>query len=143
MLRQTHDNELIFNILQRVVAAICVYATCSAFLKASLLLLYLRVFSVERRVRRLLACALAVIPVYYAVGIVLLAAVVGPATRRPPLEYALRYGGRQDCIALSMSVFSALSDVFLLAIPLRAVWRLHMPARKKFAVIALLATGLA
>jgi hypothetical protein len=41
-----------------------------------------------------------------------------------------------------MSTFNIASNVFLFALPVRLVWRLQMPARRKLAVSALFLVGL-
>jgi hypothetical protein len=45
-------------------------------------------------------------------------------------------------IIVSTSFFNIASDVFILLLPLRTVWKLQIPTKKKIAISLLFGTGL-
>jgi hypothetical protein len=49
--------------------------------------------------------------------------------------------GRDLNLGYVISAFNVLSDIYLLAIPIPVVWKLQLPLRRKFGVIAIFMTG--
>ena len=49
---------------------------------------------------------------------------------------------QDDIAVLFACLFNIASDVAILALPARSVWRLQIPRRKKFGIVSLFAIGL-
>ena len=45
-------------------------------------------------------------------------------------------------LALAQGVFGTLSDIYLLVVPIRSVFQLHLPTRRKLGVSAIFMTGI-
>jgi hypothetical protein len=129
-------------LLQKVFASWSLYGISCIFVKLSLLLLYLRLFDVDRPTRTTLLSGIVVVTVFYAASV---AALLGPAVpwlrRGDLLDFFHHVGPHDDRVLMAMSIFGVVSDAFLLLLPLRLVWRLHMPLRKKIGVSVLFLTG--
>jgi hypothetical protein len=130
-------------LLQKMFASWSLYGISCVFVKLSLLLLYLRLFDVDRPTRSLLLGGIVCVTVFYMASVAALLAPTVPWLRRGNLlDFYNHVGRHDDRILMAMSVFGAVSDAFLLLVPLRLVWRLHMPLRKKIGVSVLFLTGM-
>ncbi len=122
------------------------------FVRLSLLALYHRLFStVSRSTRRLIAAGSVLVVIFYPImGFVMLGLC---APRRGDkgshggggliaAQFARRCTRPDAARYYAMSSFNIASDVFLFALPVRLVWRLQLPARRKLAVSALFLVGL-
>lgn len=115
------------------------------FIKASIILLYVRVFSTTNKAFRLCIYFASFLTVALAVTFI----VVILAACQPMEFFWTRYDGRSEgtCIDLgsffvAFSIFNVSLDVFLLVLPIRQVLKLHMSARKKIIVCALMLLGI-
>ncbi len=132
---------------------------CTTFLKVSLLLLYVRLFKVSRSTRCLAYGGLAVVTLFYTSWLAAnLAFCVPRAGGSPGAAWAGDSFGRgrspsavvqlvrcsrdREALLWTQAIFSVISDAYVLAVPLRPVWRLQMPQRRKVAVSALFLAGL-
>ncbi len=116
------------------------------FVRLSLLALYHRLFSdASRSTRRLIAAGSVLVTLFYPTMAFVMLGLCAPRhgdgglnaaqfTRRCTRSDASRY--------YIMSSFNIASDVFLFVLPVRLVWRLQMPARRKLAVSTLFLVGL-
>ncbi len=113
--------------------------------KISILLLYLRLFGAgSATTRRLIYGGGAAVTLFYTAFVALQLALCLPrrgesagssgTTRRCHGSWKPRY--------FAFSAFSIASDVYIVALPVRVVWRLHMDRRRKIAVTALFVMGL-
>jgi hypothetical protein len=129
------------------------YMLASTLLKLSLLLLYQRIFNVDRRTRYAIRASMVLVPLYYGTAMVLLLSICMPRNVRN----GSASGGRsresykaahQRCVRrqvglnIASSVFNAASDLLLLLLPLPLVWGLQLPLRRKVGVTLLFITGL-
>jgi hypothetical protein len=114
-------------------------------IKLSIILLYIRVFSTAQSLFR--RCTYAALFFTVALGATFIVVIIAACQ---PLQYFwTRYDGRSEgtCIDLgtffaAFSVFNVSLDVFLLALPIPMVLKLHMSARKKLIVCALMLLGI-
>jgi hypothetical protein len=127
-------------------AQIVLYPISALVVRLSLFALYYRVFGdASRSTRHLCVGGSIVVALFYPnMGFLMLGLclprqgdsgyVAALASRRCTRPNASRF--------YVMSSFSIASDVFLFALPVRIVWRLQMPTRRKLAVSALFVVGL-
>lgn len=114
-------------------------------IKLSIILLYIRVFSTSQTLFR--RCIYTALFFTAALSITFIVTILAACQ---PLQYFwTRYDGSSEgtCIDLgsffaAFSVFNVSLDVFLLALPIPMVLRLHMSARKKLIVCALMMLGI-
>jgi hypothetical protein len=122
-------------------------------LKLSLLLLYQRIFNIDRHTRYAICAATALVTLYYGTAAVLLLSLCMPRRvrdgsggrngRESYLAAQQRCGQHQMRLIAASSAFRAASDVLLLLLlPLPLVWQLHLPLRRKVGLTALFITGL-
>lgn len=113
------------------------------FAKASLFLLYYRVFALKRLMRLMIICGVVFAFVVYVVVMVpligtLCAPHIGHKWNFEVLlscRRALTYGVVQAVANLSL-------DLFILALPIPAIVQLRLPMNKKIGVLAIFMTGL-
>lgn len=122
-----------------------VYNMAAMTIKLSLILLYIRVFSTAETVFR--RCAYTAL--FFALALAATFTVVIIASCRPLNYFWTRYDGSSEgtCIDLgsfffAFSILNVSLDVFLLALPIPMVLKLHMSLRKKLIVCALLLLGI-
>lgn len=114
-------------------------------IKLSIILLYIRVFSTAQLgFRRCIYAAL-----FFTLALAATFIIVITAACRPLQYFWTRYDGFSEgtCIDLgsffaAFSVLNVSLDLFLLALPIPMVLKLHMSARKKMIVCALMMLGI-
>jgi hypothetical protein len=47
-----------------------------------------------------------------------------------------------NALVLASAMFNIISDIVILLLPVKSIWQLRISTKKKFAIIALFATGL-
>lgn len=111
-------------------------------LKISLLALYLRLFkSIKKVTIAIYICAGITILFYLATMIAEL--VIGIPRRSEGWEVAqIRYGPFGLNVSVARGFFGFVSDFVILFIPLTQIIRLHLPLRKKIALLCIFLTGL-
>ena len=118
------------------------YAVAILFTKASILLLYLRLFSPSRTVRYVIYFNLSANVVVYVTGFFVEAFLCTPreAIWNPWIEdYKCL---NENAVHMASALLNVLSDFAILVLPISSVWSLQMPKEKKLGVIAVFATGL-
>ncbi len=120
---------------------------CSTCARLALLLLYLRVFAPvhKRGTRYVLFGGMAVTVVFNTVYAALLLALVMQRRGEDPLVAASRTAASvlpAGALYMAQAVFSAASDAYVLAVPVRCVWTLHVPRRKQLRLTAVFMTGM-
>lgn len=131
--------------MQYLFALGIVYTLAAMSIKTSIILLYIRVFSTTNKVFRVCIYIASVLTVCLAVTFI----VVILAACQPMQFFWTRYDGTSEgtCINLgsffvAFSIFNVSLDVFLLVLPIPQVLKLHMSARKKVIVCALMMLGI-
>ena len=112
--------------------------------KLSILLLYLQIFFVNKRTRVMVYIALTINTLHC------LATVIGYGilcVPKPGVPWEVADATHKcmvvaDMLAVILGAISIFSDVFIICIPIPAIWNLHLPTRKKLGVSAIFITGL-
>ncbi|KAI1447315.1 hypothetical protein F5Y02DRAFT_424493 [Annulohypoxylon stygium] len=123
---QTYSREQLSTYYQLYLALIVVYVVSISLSKASVLLLYKRMFSVDRRIHMWIKIMLVLILAYF------LASAVGLIFTTNPVEAQWKYWLPHTTIHtkefyLVMGIANPLFDVVILCIPQFIVWKLHKP----------------
>lgn len=110
------------------------------FVKLSILLLYLRIFGIDKTFRNIIFALTAIQAVFYlgstgiAIGL-LYACDVEHARARS-------FCTQNYKVLMAQSVFGVVTDFLTLGIPIARVWRLQLSAHRKMGVIGVFMTGL-
>ncbi len=109
-------------------------------LKTSILLLYMRIFTTSRTLRYTSWVIILITFLFYSIGFFM--AIFSCRPRRK-IWYPMTEG---TCIEwapgqLVNSVINIVTDVLILVLPMREVWRLQMPRKQKVGLIAIFAVG--
>lgn len=131
--------------MQYLFALGIIYSLAAMAIKLSIILLYKRVFSMTSTgFRRCIYAAF-----FFTVALSVTFIVVILAACRPLQFFWTQYDGKSEgsCINISsffvaFSIFNVSLDVFLLVLPIPMVLKLHMSARKKLIVCALMMLGI-
>lgn len=119
------------------------YGPVVFFAKASLFLLYLRLFSPDRWTRNLIYFGLVTTFVMYLATTVAFGVLCLPRPRESWLEALL---SPRCTKSLSMTyvqgVFNVVSDFYVLILPIPVTLKLQLPLQKKIGVCAIFMTGL-
>ena len=121
------------------------YLPTICFVKISLFLLYFRLFSPNRLTKYLIYAGIAITGLYYLSRMTVGAVLCSPS---PGSGEHWQIAITSDkCInfysrSYDIPAMNILTDLYLIGIPVRTVWGLHLPVRKKIGVVAVFATGL-
>lgn len=112
------------------------------FTKASLLILYLRLFSVKPRTRCALYCAIAFTFCLYWINVPIIAYYCTPR----PQSFGV-FTGQQKCgdtiiLGPIQGGVNVALDIFILATPIPVIAKLRISRRRKFGVLAVFMTGI-
>lgn len=116
------------------------------FVKVTLLTLYFRLFSPNPKARIAIWLGIVLISVFYIITVIL--DLVQCIPRKGDEGRWLGEKARTRCgqpslnISTAQGVVSAVSDVYILIIPLRLVWSLHVTTKRKIGVSVIFLTGL-
>lgn len=114
--------------------------------KVSVLLLYLRIFRVLNWLRVVAVVSIAVIALWHLALSVSFAAMCAPGTGGAQLDFLAAFIS-QKCadtrvLVVLQGVGNVVTDVWLILVPLPAVWTLQMPFRRKLAVSSMFMVGI-
>jgi hypothetical protein len=112
------------------------------FAKASILMLYLRVFQVQKTMRFLIYFGLTFMFVLYWVCIPLFTIYCAP---RPGQKWGLAVlekCGTTGILALILGVFGVVTDIYIFVLPLSTIFHLNLPYKKKVRLAAIFMTGI-
>lgn len=123
------------------------YAASAFFVKLSLFLLYLRLFKPNKVTRRLIYLGILICGIFYSASIVSNCVLCIPRPGEGSDTFAWFMRGRKcsapsQHLAVVQAVFSTLSDLYLVIIPIRSVFQLHLPTQKKLGVSAIFMVGI-
>lgn len=127
-------------LLQWNVILYVLYLAAIGIVKISILLLYLRLFSISRATRySVYACMLFV-------GGYIVAGELSLLFGCQPVKKIFNIFVPGKCIdvyrhTLAQAILNIISDAMLVAIPAPAAWALQLPKRQKIAIIAIFGTG--
>ena len=120
------------------------YGPTMFFIKASILVLYLRIFSPLWRVRLLIYLGIAIILLTNAIISILFAALLASRNGQP---YIVQYNAPQfvenaENLTLASAIINFISDLYLLWLPMPLVWNLQLTRKRKLGIIAIFLTGI-
>ena len=118
------------------------YAPVMFLIKLTLFLLYLHIFSRLRWLRFLIWAGIICTALFYGSMAIIFSIICTPAKGQSYLEAFLSTQcGKASDISLAAGFFNMLSDIYLLVIPIPAVWSLQLERRRKLGVLIIFATG--
>ncbi len=140
----TITTDAVLFLFQKMLVNVLVINLAAIFVKLTLFYLYLRLFKPNRLTRYLVQGGIITVVLFY---LAVNAAYVGLFVPRPGDGGLLSRASqarllKHHDVAIAQGVFSAVSDFYMLAIPLQLVWQLHMSTSKKIGVSAVFMTGL-
>ena len=111
--------------------------------KLSLFLLYYRLFARHQWIRYMVYLGIGSALAMYTAGMIVYGYLCLPRRGQSWIEAGLssRCHGQFIMIGYVRGPFNVLSDIFLLLLPLPAVWQLHLPLRKKLGISGIFLTG--
>lgn len=132
---------------QSTIATFNLYAASAFCVKLSLFLLYLRLFKPNKVTRWLIYGGSVACAIFYSASIISSCALCMPKPgqpddnaawilRAPECGLALRH------LAIVQAVFSTISDMYLLVIPIRSIFQLKLPVERKIGVSAIFMIGI-
>ena len=123
-----------------------VYGPCIWFVKLSLFVLYVNVFGPLRWLRILAYAGAIITGLFYFSVMIIYSVLCTPMSGHSSLAYLLALRSHRCAVTrpliTTLGVVSLLSDLYLILLPLPAVWQLHLPIRRKLAVSSMFFTGL-
>ena len=133
--------------MQKNLAVINLYAVVAFFVKLSLFLLYLRLFKPNRCTRWLVCGGIITCGLFYSASIVGNCVIVMPKPGQLDDEMAWllrasQSGHRLLVISIIQSVFSTLSDIYLLIVPVQMIFQLHFSLGRKIGVSSVFMMGI-
>ncbi|KAI0902737.1 hypothetical protein F4823DRAFT_406970 [Ustulina deusta] len=134
-------SQLVLALLVEILAP---QALC--FVKVSVLILYLRIFSVIRWIRITSIIAIILVVGFHLSVSICFAVMCSPSTGDSQLDFLAAFisesCNKTRVLVVIQGVGSVVSDLFLLILPLPAVWKLNMPIKRKLAVSSMFLVGI-
>ncbi|KXX74197.1 Inducible T-cell costimulator, partial [Madurella mycetomatis] len=121
------------------------YVVSAMWVKVTLLVLYLRIFRPSLRANIMIWLGIGICVLFYVICVVTALVNCLPINKSLPINDptgSSACGQPQLNLALTQSVFSVITDFYVLTIPMSLVLGLHLPFGRKIGVSALFLTGL-
>lgn len=123
------------------------YILAALSIKLSLFIFYHRLFKIDEIVRWLIYGGITACGVFYSVCFVVILSIMIPSPNQPNTNtsWTLHYSRNSDHnenVWLAVGIFGIISDIYLLMIPIRSVYQLQLPIKRKLGVIAIFLVGL-
>lgn len=118
-----------------------VYAFTICFAKLSILLLYLRIFKLERGMRLAVYAGIGFITIYYtaiigvAIGSIVKCNGLGQMSSRFCKNYA-------KPVVVMNAVINVVTDLYVLALPIPSVLKLQLNPKRRFGLLLVFASGI-
>jgi hypothetical protein len=126
--------------MAKQLASAILYCLSVLFIKTSILLLYLNVFSAKKMAKYFIYFGIFMVVGFYLATMVSLSIFCAPKPGTSTGYYMC--DPREVKVILVQSGFNIATDVYLLAIAIPIIFSLHMPLRHKFGVAVVILTGL-
>ena len=111
--------------------------------KLSLLLLYLKIFHVNNRLRYCIYFSMGFLTLFYCGTFIAYAVLSIPKRGQSQLAAILSVDTAKDIpLGITQGAVGVFSDFFIFCLPIPVVWKLQLPPRRKFGVLAIFTTGL-
>lgn len=126
------------------------YSITAVFVKTTLLVFYLRVFRRNYTANILAWAGIVVIVLFYLISIIVLLVNCVPMDQQVPGKDPTKWADKENnrCgqpnldLSAAQGVFSAVTDLYVLAVPIHSVLALQLQTKKKIGVLAVFLTGL-
>lgn len=127
------------------------YAVSSMFTKCTLLAFYLRMFQPNKTARIMAWAGIIVIVIFYVVSLIFLLVQCVPVDQElpglDPMKWEERAsnnrcGRRSIDVSAAQGIFGAVTDLYVLAIPISSVLALRLQKKRKIGVLGIFLTGL-
>lgn len=137
--------------LERTLASIVLFSLSSIFVRTALLALYLRVFAPNNTARIMIWAGIVTIVVFYTISIILNIRFCVPISMTTPVPDKDAWAKKlkaSTCsqpvynLNASVGLFGALSDLYILIIPVSMVSKLRIPRNRKIGILTIFLTGL-
>ena len=111
--------------------------------KLSLFLLYYRLFARHQWIRHLVYLGIAAAAAMYIAGMIVYGYLCLPRHGQTWIQAGLSSRCHKQFIMIGYvrGPFNVISDLYLLFLPLPAVWELHLPLRRRLGISAIFLTG--
>lgn len=140
-----HRQSLIRTYVQLTLILSSTYGPSIWLVKLAIFVLYLEVFGLLRWLRHLVFAGIFITGVFYITAMVIYIALCAPRNGHSQASYFNALASPRCSQALSLTtgvgVFNVVSDLYLILIPLPAVWSLQLPLRRKIGLAAMFLTG--
>ena len=118
------------------------YGAVLFLIKLTLFLLYLHVFSRVRWLKCLVWAGILLAAMFYGSMIIVFSIICTPRNGESYAEaFQSTRCGRAPDVSLVAGIFNMISDIYLLVIPIPAVWGLKLEKKRKLGVLIIFATG--
>lgn len=139
-------HRLITNVLQQLSLVIwAVYGPCLWFIKLSLFVLYLEIFGLLRWLKHLAFFGIVTTGLFYFASMVAFLVLCSPQSGHSQIAYLTALASpkcsKSMPLATVIGAVSVASDLYLVVLPLPAVWSLQLPFHRKIGVSAMFLTG--
>ena len=134
--------------LQLTLAAGVTYGPCIWFIKLAVFVFYLEIFGSLQWLKYMAIVGMTVTGLHYWVTFIVFAVLcaprgIGPHSKMSYLQaLASARCAKSRPLNIIIGVFNVVSDLYLILLPLPAVWSLQLPLRKKLGVSMIFLTGL-
>ena len=127
------------------------YAVSSMFTKCTLLTFYLRMFKPNKTARIMAWAGIILIVIFYVVSLIFLLVQCVPVDQElpglDPMKWEERAsnnrcGRRSIDVSAAQGIFGAVTDLYVLAIPISSVLALRLQKKRKLGVMGIFLTGL-
>ena len=132
---------------QSLLAAVDLYCMSAFLVKLSLFLLYLRLFKPDKITRWLIYVGTLVCGLFYSATLIIYSALSTPSRGQPDTDTSwllrtIKYKYGFQTLMTILGAFGVFSDSYLLVIPIRSIFQLHLPLRRKFGVNSIFLIGI-
>ena len=121
------------------------YAPCIWGVKLSLFVLYLEVFGLVTWLRYCAYAGIVITGSFYFAAMILFTVLCAPQHGQSQMSYlsalASARCAKSRAVVLALGIINIISDLYLITLPLPALWSLQMPLRRKLGVAAMISTG--
>ncbi|KAL8822520.1 MAG: hypothetical protein Q9191_006744, partial [Dirinaria sp. TL-2023a] len=122
------------------------YAPFIWFIKLSLFVLYIEVFGLLQWLRYSAYTGVILTGCFYFATMVAIIVLCEPTRGKSQLAYASAQASpkcsQSYMVVLAQGIVNVISDLYLIALPMPALWSLQMPLRRKLGLVAVISTGL-
>ncbi|KAI1270649.1 hypothetical protein F5Y18DRAFT_18684 [Xylariaceae sp. FL1019] len=137
--------------LERTLAALVLFSVSSLFVKLALLVLYLRVFAPDIKIRWMIWGGIITVTVFYVIAIIVNIRFCVPISMTTPVPDPVEWQRKLKASTCSqpvynlnaaIGVFGVISDLYILLIPISMVLKLQIPRGRKYGILGIFLTGL-